>query len=142
MKEQTKVLKQEKINNYFSAYNQKDVLAMLKLFSHDAMISFIPLGENGAGEVNDLGPVIWSGLFSSFPNIRAKINRVKFDELKNYVCEVHITGTQVDDFAGIKNHGLSFKSDHIFVFHFDEQGKIDRMSVNWDHNDFIRQLGQ
>lgn len=141
MNGQIKIQENTIILSYFEAYNHRNIQEMLNLFSSDAIITFIPLGESGAGEVSELGQAIWSGLFHSFPNIKAEVSHTKFDSLHNYVCEVYITGTQNQDFAGIKNKGLTFKSDHIFVFHFNDKGKIDRISINWDHQDFSRQLG-
>jgi hypothetical protein len=54
---------------------------------------------------------------------------------------VVIRGKQAKDFAGIPSKGKHFESDHIFIFHLNEQGKIDDIIVDWDHQDFCRQLG-
>lgn len=142
MNEQLKLQEKSTIISYFEAYNDQNISEMLNLFSPDAIITFIPMGESGAGKVFDLGHAIWSSLFHSFPDIKAEVRHTKFNSLHNYVCEVNIKGAQSQDFAGIKSKGLVFKSDHIFVFHFDEKGMVDRLSINWDHHDFIRQLSE
>ena len=37
--------------------------------------------------------------------------------------------------------GLKFDSDHIFIFHLDDNNKIDHVRIQWNHEDFKRQLG-
>ncbi|HEX2607255.1 MAG TPA: hypothetical protein VHK91_07745, partial [Flavisolibacter sp.] len=56
-------------------------------------------------------------------------------------CQVMIRGTQAKDFAGILNKGKHFDSDHIFIFRLNEDNKICHISVEWNHEDFKRQLG-
>jgi len=52
-----------------------------------------------------------------------------------------ICGTQAKDFADIPNKGLRFESDHIFIFHLNDENKIDNIKVSWNHADFKKQLG-
>lgn len=127
--------------NFFSRYNERKIERMLEIFSPGAMVSFIPLGKDGAGTVDELGRAIWTALIDSFPDIRNEIKKSKMDQYGNLICEVVIRGTQAKDFAGIPAKGLQFGSDHIFIFHFNREGLIDSISVNWDHQDFCRQLG-
>lgn len=127
--------------NFFSRYNERKIEKMLQLFSPTAVVAFIPLGDNGAGTVDGLGRYLWSALIDAFPDISNRINKSRVDQHGSLVCEVNISGTQAKDFAGITNKGLRFDSDHIFIFRFNEQGMIENVSINWDHQDFCRQLG-
>jgi hypothetical protein len=52
-----------------------------------------------------------------------------------------IFGTQQKEFAGIPSKGLRFESDHIFIFRFNSQDKIENITINWDHGSFRHQLG-
>ncbi|WP_224996035.1 nuclear transport factor 2 family protein [Cesiribacter sp. SM1] len=127
--------------NFFSRYNERKIEKMLELFSPSAVAAFIPLGDDGAGKVEGIGRYLWTGLIDSFPDISNTIKKSRIDQHGSLICEVNIGGTQVKDFAGIPNKGLRFNSDHIFIFRFNEQGLIESISVNWDHQDLCRQLG-
>ena len=76
-----------------------------------------------------------------FPDLDNTVTSTQIDEAGNVICVVKIFGTQAKDFAGISSKGLRFDSDHIFIFHFDDDNKIDNISINWDHANFSRQLG-
>jgi len=141
MKALSKLTENISVLKFFSRYNDRNIEEMLKLFPQNANVIFIPLGESGAGNVHELGRAIWSQLLISFPDIENHILKSKVDEEKRQICEVNIKGTQAADFFDIKNHSLSFESDHIFIFKFDEKGLIREVSINWDHNHFKRQLG-
>ena len=52
-----------------------------------------------------------------------------------------IRGTQAKDFADIKSKGQHFESDHIFIFHLDENNKIDHVRIQWNHEDFKTATG-
>lgn len=126
---------------FFSAYQDFDLDRMLSLFSPNATVAFEPLGAAGAGKVSEVGKAIWGGILESFPDVDNTVLSQTFDEKSNTVtCTVVIFGTQAKDFAGLTSKGLRFDSEHIFIFRFDDQGKIDKISINWDHNSFVSQL--
>jgi predicted ester cyclase len=56
-------------------------------------------------------------------------------------CQVMIYGHTRKRFCGIPNKGNYFESDHIFIFHLNDAGKIDSIEIEWDHADLKRQLG-
>jgi hypothetical protein len=114
---------------------------MNPLFTPNAEIVFIPWGEGGIGEVRILGKVVWDYMIKSFPNLIHTLQKAKIDDYGYLICEVEVQGTQVQDFWAIRNRGHSFVIDQIFLFHFNEQSLIDKMSVNWDHYEWQRQLG-
>lgn len=126
---------------FFSAYQDFDLDRMLSLFTPNATIAFEPLGSAGAGMVNEVGKAIWGAVLDCFPDVDNTVKSQTFDEKTNSVtCAVMIFGKQAKDFAGITSKGLRFDSEHIFIFRFDDKGKIDRVTINWNHAAFVHQL--
>jgi hypothetical protein len=126
---------------FFSAYQDFDLDRMLSLFTADATISFEPLGDAGAGKVSEVGKSIWGAILDCFPDVDNTVRSQVWDEKNNSVtCNVVIFGTQAKDFAGLPSKGLRFDSDHIFIFRFDDKGKIDKLNIKWDHSSFVNQL--
>ena len=107
----------------------------------DGTVHFQPLGAAGKGKIGELGKAIWSGLLECFPDIDNTLDAAIAEDDNVVRCQVVIRGTQVKDFAGIENKGKHFDSDHIFVFHLDDNNRIDSIAVSWDHADLQRQLG-
>ena len=79
---------------FFTKYNEQNVTGMLELFTNDAQITFLPLGENGIGKVSELGNSIWSQLVDCFPGISNKILKTKYDSEGNLICEITFAGNQ------------------------------------------------
>lgn len=125
---------------FMFAYQQKDVDRMLRLCDSAGEVFFKPLGEAGRGKIGELGKNLWTLLIDCFPDINNTIDAI-VSEGETVRCQVLISGTQQKDFAGIENKGKHFDSDHIFIFHLNEQNKINSITVSWDHADFSRQLG-
>ncbi|RYY57166.1 MAG: nuclear transport factor 2 family protein [Chitinophagaceae bacterium] len=126
---------------FMFAYQQKNVSKMLSLCDPEGTVHFRPLGEAGKGTIGDLGKNIWTMLIDCFPNIDNTLDAAVAEDDNTVRCQVVIRGTQVKDFAGIPNKGMSFDSDHIFIFHINTSNLIDSISVEWNHADFSRQLG-
>ncbi len=126
--------------DFMKYYEEHKLEEMLGLAQRGSTIDFLPLGEEGQGEIWELGRTIWAGLFECFPDISNTVHSISSDE-DGVTCKVSIRGTQAQDFAGIKSKGLSFDSEHIFVFQLDPAHKIQHLQVTWDHHDFVRQLG-
>jgi len=126
---------------FFSAYQDFDLERMLALFSPEAIVEFIPLAEAGKGKVQEVGRGIWSALMDSFPNLDNTVRSQVFNEADNSVsCVVSIFGKQEKDFASIPTKGKDFDSEHIFIFRFNNEGRISYLSVNWNHEAFVEQL--
>ena len=126
---------------FMFAYQQKSVDKMLSLCDPQGTVNFVPLGEGGSGTIGDLGKGIWTALIDCFPDIDNTLDAAIAEDDQTVRCQVVIRGTQAKDFAGITNKGQHFDSDHIFIFHLNEAGKVDRIQVEWNHADFQRQLG-
>jgi ketosteroid isomerase-like protein len=126
---------------FFSAYQDLDLDRMLALCDPNGEISFEPLGDAGKGKIYEVGKTLWSMLMDCFPDLdNTVINQVHSEETNSVMCQVSIFGTQEKDFAGITNKGKRFESDHIFIFRYNDQGKIDNITITWDHDYFVKQL--
>ncbi len=126
---------------FFSAYQDFDLDRMLALCSPNCEVHFEPLGEAGKGNIHETGKAIWAALMDSFPNLDNTVKSQTFNEADNSVsCVVTIFGKQEKAFAEIPSKGHEFDSDHIFIFRFNEEGKITNLKVSWDHGRFVKQL--
>ena len=126
---------------FMFAYQQKNLEKMLSVCEPDGIVEFLPLGEAGKGKIGELGKAIWGGLIECFPDIDNTLDAAVAEDESTVRCQVIIRGTQAKDFAGIQNQGKHFDSDHIFIFHVNENNKIDHIKIEWNHDDFKKQLG-
>lgn len=140
VKEQQQLSLKNASVNFMFAYQQRNVNKMLSYCNHDGEIWFMPLGEAGKGKIGELGKALWTSLIDCFPDIDNTVDATIAEDGDAVRCQVVISGTQAKDFAGIENKGKHFDSDHIFIFHLDDENKIDRIHISWDHEDFQRQL--
>lgn len=128
---------------FFSAYQDMDVDRMLSLCSATGTIAFVPLGPDYAGKINEIGKGVWSGLMDAFPNLDNTVKEQQYDEANDEVsCKVVIFGKQEKEFAGLPAKGNEFDSEHIFIFRFDDAGKISNINISWDHDSFVKQLSR
>ena len=126
---------------FMFAYQKKDVDLMMTFCDPDGEIFFKPLGEAGIGTIGELGKNLWTMLIDCFPDIHNTVDAI-VSEGDQVRCQVLISGTQEKDFAGIENKGGHFDSDHIFIFRLNEDNLIDRIEIEWDHEDFVKQLSK
>jgi len=127
--------------NFMFAYQQRNVDKMLGFCAPEGDIFFKPLGDSGKGKIYELGKGLWTSLIDSFPDLDNTVDAAIAEDGERIRCQVVISGTQAKDFAGIVNKGKHFDSDHIFIFRLNPAGKIENIEIEWDHEDFKRQLG-
>jgi len=127
--------------SFMFAYQQRNIDKMLSYCDPGGLIVFKPLGSGGKGSIMELGRGVWSSLIEAFPDLDNTVDAAIAEDGDSVRCQVVIRGTQAKDFAGIANKGKQFESDHIFIFHLNGEGMIDKIIVDWDHEDFCRQLG-
>ncbi|MEO1010192.1 MAG: nuclear transport factor 2 family protein [Bacteroidota bacterium] len=125
--------------NFMKAYQEQDVHNMLSHCTQDCTVAFLPLGEQGQGNVHKVGKAIWSSIIAAFPTIDNTVNTV-VKENGDVRCEASVRGKQAKDFAGLPSKGNTFEEDHVFIFKMDELGMIRGISVNWNHENLVRQL--
>lgn len=126
---------------FFSAYQDMDLDRMLSICDVNGAIWFEPLGDAFKGKIHEVGKELWSAILDSFPNLDNTVKSQMFDEATNAVsCKVVIFGTQAKEFAGMPSKGNDFDAEHIFIFRFNEEGKVTDIKINWDHARFVNQL--
>jgi hypothetical protein len=126
---------------FFSAYQDMDIERMIQLCNPEGSVFFEPLGDAGKGKIGEFGKNLWLALMDAFPNLDNTVIKAEMNEEENTVnCTVSIFGTQEKEFAGLPSKGNRFESDHIFVFRFNEDEKIDKINISWDHERFVQQL--
>ncbi len=125
--------------DFIQAYQEQDVKKMLANCSENGTVAFLPLGENGKGKIQEKGKAIWSTLIDSFPTIDNTINSVVTENGK-VKCDVTIRGKQEKDFGGLPSRGKSFEEDHIFIFKIDDDGFIEAIEIDWNHEKLVSQL--
>jgi predicted ester cyclase len=126
---------------FMFAYQQQDIENMMRLCDTEGSVWFKPLGNDGRGTIGGLGKGLWTTLIDCFPNLDNTVNSAILDPNGQVRCQVDIRGTQAKEFAGIPSKGMSFETNHIFIFHHNPDGKIDSIEIEWNHADFQRQLG-
>jgi hypothetical protein len=126
---------------FMFAYQQHNVEKMLSFCDENGTVDFQSLGEAGKGKIHELGKGIWSALIDCFPDIDNTLDAAVAEDEETVRCQVVIRGTQKKDFADIPNKGLHFDSDHIIIFHLNEENKIDDIKISWNHEDLKHQLG-
>jgi hypothetical protein len=120
-----------------------DVDSMLALCDPIGTVTFAPLGDSFKGKINEVGKSVWSALMESFPNLDNTVKEQSVNESGDVVtCKVVIFGTQEKEFAGLASKGNEFDSEHIFIFRFNEEGKILDLNIEWDHERFVGQLSK
>ena len=125
--------------DFMKAYQDQDVIKMLQYCAPQCFVSFLPLGDDGRGNAHIVGKNIWNALIECFPNIDNTVHNAINDN-GDIRCEVTIYGKQEKDFGELKSKGNEFEEDHIFIFKVNEAGFIENITVDWDHDSFVRQL--
>lgn len=125
--------------DFMKAYQDQHVDKMLQFCSPGCNVSFLPLGDGGKGNAHIVGKNIWSALIDCFPNIDNTVHNAVHDN-GDVRCEVTIFGKQEKDFGDLISQGKEFEEDHIFIFRVNDDGYIESITVDWNHDNFVRQL--
>jgi hypothetical protein len=60
---------------------------------------------------------------------------------RTIVCETLNSGTQAKDVGNIKNKGRKQSIPHLFLFTFNPEGAIEKITAFWDNDTIYAQLG-
>jgi ketosteroid isomerase-like protein len=133
---------------FFALYRAHDVPGMSDLCTATAGFDYIPFEVwakqrvvRGAGKVNTIGRVIWSGLINAFPDLGNTIFHIDGNDDGDVVVACDITGTQQSAWGFIGPKGQYFAEPHLFILHVDDEGLIDSIRAYWDNAGVNRQLG-
>jgi ketosteroid isomerase-like protein len=133
---------------FFDAYQRHDVNTMADMCTDNARFFYIPFevwGKQrvlrGDGNVKTVGKTLWSGLINSFPDLYNTVYTVDSNERGDVVVTCDIGGSQQIAWGFAEPRGKSFSEPHLFVFHVDESGLIDKVKAYWNDAGINRQLG-
>ncbi|AEA23072.1 MULTISPECIES: nuclear transport factor 2 family protein [Pseudonocardiaceae] len=133
---------------FFEAYSRHDVETMTEMCTDNADFSYIPYevwGKQrvlrGDGKVRTVGKVIWSGLINSFPDLFNVVHSIDANDKGDVVVMCDIGGTQQSPWGFAAPKGGRFSEPHLFIFHVDENGLIDKIKAYWNGAGINRQLG-
>lgn len=136
------------VKEFFDTYRRQDVHAMVDLCTPNADFSYVPFEMwrkqivlRGDGKVSTVGKPIWAGLIHAFPDLTNEVRSITADDNGNVAAEVVIGGTQAGPWGPIAPRGQAFSEPHLFVFHVNEENKIDSITGYWDNAGICRQLG-
>lgn len=136
------------VRRFFEAYQQHDVQEMGDLCSDNADFSYIPFevwGKQrvlrGDGKIKTVGKTLWAGLINSFPNLFIRLHEVDANDSGDVVVTCDIGGSQQIAWGFAEMRGKKFSEPHLFLFHVDTDGLIDRIRAYWDNAGINRQLG-
>jgi ketosteroid isomerase-like protein len=136
------------VTDFFAAYGRHDVETMADMCTDNADFSYIPFEAwgkqrviRGDGKVRTVGKVLWTGLINSFPDLFNQVHTVDANDDGDVVVTCDIGGTQQVAWGFIAAQGRAFSEPHLFIFHVDEAGLIDKVKAYWDGAGFNRQLG-
>ncbi len=132
--------KSEIAQAFLEAYSQHQVEKMLSLFSSEATFEYVPYGEQGKGKIHEAAAGMWQGFIEAFPDFKIEIKSLMETTEGKVVAETVNGGTQAQDIFGIESKGLSQYTPHVFIFSFDEAGKIQHLKAYWDNNTIYAQL--
>jgi len=134
---------------FFDAYRAHDVETMVDLCDDMAAFRYVPLESwtkqrvvRGDGKVKTIGKVIWTGMIEAFPDLTNEVTRVLSDDSGTVAAEVILSGTQERDWWSIKSRRCRFNLPQLFLFHLNDEDKIDGITSYWDNASFYAQLGQ
>ncbi len=130
----------EIVQTFFKAYTAHDVQAMLALCSPTATFRYVPLGDSGIGSVHEAASV-WQLYIEALPDFTAKVVSMIEGKDGTIVCETLNSGTQAKDVGNIKNKGRKHSTPHLYIFMFNPEGSIEKITAFWDNDTIYAQLG-
>lgn len=128
------------VQSFFAAYTAHDIKAMLALCSSTATFRYVPLGDSGIGSVQAAAS-LWQQYIDTFPDFTTQV--VSLIEATDgiIVCETLNSGTQAKDIGNVKNKGRKLSAPHLFLFTFNPEGSIEKITAFWDNDTIYAQLG-
>ncbi|MEY2443699.1 MAG: hypothetical protein QOE00_279 [Ilumatobacteraceae bacterium] len=142
-------LAKEVVTTFFDRYRIHDVHGMVDLCTDDADFRYVPYEVwlrtrvvRADEKVATVGKPLWTHLIGAFPDLTNNVESMTADDDGNVAVQVDIGGTQAKSFGAIACHELRYDLPHLFLFHVDRDGLIDRIVAYWDTADWYRQLGK
>jgi steroid delta-isomerase-like uncharacterized protein len=128
------------VREHIDAENRHDPDGVVATFSHTRASYDVPaLGEVGQPADAPAVRAMWVGLITAFPDIHIEPGLLYHGDNHIFV-EIHMTGTQQADFAGIPATGRSFDARMACLYEFEEDQLVCER-VYFDYAGILRQLG-
>jgi ketosteroid isomerase-like protein len=136
------------VKSFFEAYREHDIERMVDLCDDMAGFRSVPFELwrkqrviRGDGKVCTIGKILWTGLIESFPDLSNEVTKIISGNDGYVAAEIVLSGTQAKHWGSIKSRGRSFHSPHLFVFHINDDEKIDNITSYSDNASVRVQLG-
>lgn len=129
------------VKTFFDAYTAHNVREMLALCSPTATFRYVPLGDSGIGSVHEVAANLWQLYTDAFPDFSTQVLSLFEGKDGTIVCETLNSGTQAKDVGNIKNKGRKLSAPHLFMFTFNLEGLIQKITAFWDNDTIYAQLG-
>lgn len=133
--------KTEAVRAFFDAYTQHKVDEMTALCSQSGTCRYVPYEEKGIGSLHEVAAGMWQANIDAFPDFSARVVSMIEGDNRTIVCETLNGGTQGKDAFGVKNKGRKQYTPHLFIFEFDTEGLINKVTAFWDNDTIYAQLG-
>lgn len=130
----------ETVQAFFDAYTAHDIPAMLTLCSPTSTFRYIPLGDSGTGSVQEAAK-LWQLYMDAFPDFKTQVVSLIEGKDSTVVCETLNSGTQAKDIGNIQNKDGKLSVPHLFIFKFNSEGLIQKITAFWDNDTIYTQLG-
>lgn len=132
------------LRQLFRAYSDHDLEALLATLADDVVVRFPTSPEPILGK-EQLRPVWAEVLDTVIPDVKQTVQRIVV-EGDTAATELTETGTVVIPEEAVASVSLEpggrpYSLDMVSLYHFDKDGRIDRIRSYWDTADFARQLG-
>lgn len=131
----------ETVQTFFNAYTAHDIQAMLALCSPTATFRYVPLGDSGIGSAHETAATLWQLYMDVFPDFSTKVMSMMEGKDNTIACETLMSGTQAKDVGNIANKGRKLSAPHLFLFTFNSEGLIQKITAFWDNDTIYAQLG-
>ncbi|MET8878409.1 nuclear transport factor 2 family protein [Nocardia sp. NPDC004604] len=132
----------ETLRRHFRAYSDHDLETLLATLADNVTVRFPTSPEPICGK-EQLRPVWARVLDTVIPDVRQTVQRIVV-EGDTAATEFTETGTVVipeGAAAQLEPGGRPYSLDMVSFYHFDDEGRIDRIRSYWDTADFATQLG-
>lgn len=128
------------VQAFFDAYTAHDVAAMLSLCSPTATFRYVPLGKSGVGSIQQAAQ-LWQLYMDAFPDFKTEVKHLIESQDGTVVCETLNSGIQAKDVGNVQNKGGKLAAPHLFIFEFNLEGTITKITAFWDNDTIYAQLG-
>ncbi|WP_375506855.1 nuclear transport factor 2 family protein [uncultured Nostoc sp.] len=124
----------ETVQIFFNAYTTHEIPAMLTLCSPTAAFRYVRLRDSGTGSVHQAAAQLWQLYVDAFPHFKTQVISLIEGKDGTVVCKTLNSGTQAKHIDNIQNKGSTLSVLHLFIFEFNPQNLIAKITAFWDND--------